>query len=283
MKVLNKLFGILKKPTTTQQPIEVPDIFAKLSTGCLYLGNAQHQGKRNYQEDSFGISEISGTASLERGVLAVLADGMGGLKNGKNVSETVVSSLLEWFNNKPDTNTNGAQLKQITTDINNKICDAYCRDGKVNAGSTAVEAFVKDGILHWLCIGDSRLYIKREGRLYQINEDHDYLNELLGDAINDSTSVSRAFNDPQKDSLVGCIGNRRFEGYDYSKRGYPLMYGDVLVLCSDGIYNALSQRELTELVTDDAMESCRNIVELVKAKNLHGQDNNTVIIMAYKK
>lgn len=274
---------MFKAPQPTETATDAQSICATFADGKLFLGYAQHQGKRNYQEDSFGFSNISGNTAMQKGVLAVLADGMGGLANGKNVSETVVSSLLEWFNTKPDTETTGEHLKFVTSQMNQRICDIYCADGRVNAGSTAVEAVIKDGVLHWLCVGDSRLYLKRNGRIFQFNEDHDYLNELLGDAGNHSEGVKSAFENPQKDSLVGCIGNRSFHNFDYSKRGYPLCDGDILVLCSDGVYNALTKDELTSLITENAIESSNNIIFAVNAKNLPGQDNNTVIVMAYKK
>lgn len=249
---------------------------------AIGLGNAQHQGARSYQEDSFGFSDISENVVEEKGILAVLADGMGGLSNGKAVSEMVVYGMLEQFNSGRDGQCTGAKLKVMADRINKQVCDTYCQDGRVSSGSTLVAASVYDGILHWLCIGDSRLYLKRGERMYQINEDHDFLNQLLDDVICGDASVASALADPQKDSLVGCIGKRDLDCYDYSKKGYRLDKGDILILCSDGIYNALSEAEMNMCVTEHAMDSCKRLVELVASKQLPGQDNNTVIVMSYR-
>ena len=70
--------------------------------------------------------------------------------------------------------------------------------------------------------------------MYQINEDHDFLNQLLDDVLAGSMSFLAADSDSQKDSLVGCIGKRDLDSFDYSKRGYRLMEGDSLILCTDG-------------------------------------------------
>ena len=275
MTLLSKLFGFGGRKKTPE------DVKISLPCGTLALGNAQHQGKRDYQEDSFGFSNVTGDGYSEKGVLAVLADGMGGLSNGKDVSMSVVSSVLEWFDKKPENYTSGEAMKNEIVRINEKICDIYCSDGKVSAGSTVVLAAINEGELHWLSVGDSRLYIKRDGEVYQISEDHDYLNRLLGEALENDTAVSKAFNNSEKDSLVGCIGKRNLDLFDYSKKGYRLIKGDIIILCSDGVYNALTKDEINENVNSDAMASCKRIINLVAAKRMPGQDNNTVIVMSY--
>ena len=253
-----------KKKTLPEKSVaDAFTISADIGNGIVTLGNAQHQGARPYQEDSFGFSSIEKSGVTSRGLLAVLADGMGGLKNGKAVSSNAVTSLISWFNSENVFCNSGEELKNVVSAINKRICDVYCSDGKVSSGTTIVAALVKDGFLHWLCIGDSRLYLKRDNKLYQVNEDHDYLNQLLSDVIDETLTANEAFADKKKDCLVGCIGNRELESFDYSKRGFRLKDGDILVLCSDGVYNALTQSEFNMSITHDAMSSCRNIVDLI--------------------
>jgi len=247
----------------------------------LCFGNAQHQGRRPYQEDSFGFSTLSNNELLNsKGVLAVLADGMGGLSNGKEVSSLVVSSMLEYFNN-PDTVCRSAQhLFQLTEHINEEVCKRFCPDGQIQAGSTVVSALVHKGFLHWLCIGDSRIYLKRKDMLYQLNEDHDYLNTLLEDAFRGRTSYEDAFCDPQKDVLVSCIGNSELPEADYSINGLELEKGDVIALCSDGIYNAITKETFKDLLSDDAQASAQRIEKEVLRQNFQNQDNLTIIVIS---
>lgn len=262
----------IKAPTSVS--IMLPD--AKLS-----YGNGQHQGKRSYQEDSFGISDTRETAAAQNGVLAVLADGMGGLKNGSAVSEALVMNLIRAFESSTSV-INGESLKSVVASLNQGICERFCSSGKTEAGSTLVAALIKNGYLHWVCVGDSRLYIKRGCRLYKMNEDHDLLNELLDSVLDGTLDINTAFGDKQKDCLAECIGKASLNSFDYSKNGYKLHHGDIIMLCSDGVYNAVNENELSNYVTVDAMDSCARIIQRIQEKNFANQDNNTVMILLYE-
>ncbi|MCH5212199.1 MAG: serine/threonine-protein phosphatase [Oscillospiraceae bacterium] len=266
------LMAHLQKPSVPEIPID-HDLTVK-------LGNAQHQGKRDYQEDSFGFSDTDDEFVMQKGMLAVLADGMGGLSNGKAVSGRVVSDMLEWFNQRSEECRDGNDIKDRVLIINKNICSIFCDDGTVKSGSTIVTAFIKHRKLHWLCIGDSRIYLKRGGRIYQINEDHDFLNQLLGEAIRDGESVASAFEDPQKDRLVSCIGKSDLNCFDYSKKGFSIQANDKIMLCSDGVYNALTAEELNVLLESEPMRAAENIKNEVVGKSFPGQDNLTVIVIA---
>ena len=259
------------------------EISCELGAATLILGNAQHQGKRSYQEDSFGFSKITGACAQSRGVLAVLADGMGGLSNGKQVSDTAVTKLLTWFNDENTLCENSIHIMKAVVKINEDICDVYCDDGRTTAGSTLASAFIKGDMMSWVCIGDSRIYIKRNEKLFQINEDHDLLNDMLDQYIDGEYDKDDAFNDSQKDGLVSCIGKWELANIDYNKKPYQLFDGDIIVLCSDGIYNALTYEEFNSLVNEDAMECAQRIKDAVLDKNYARQDNLTIIVMYYKK
>lgn len=269
----------------TQSPEPDDSLKIRLSDGSvLALGNAQHQGRRPYQEDSCGYSDLSNDYVLSsKGILAVLADGMGGLANGKEVSGTVVSQMLEYFNSPGTICFGGEHLLTQARIINDSICRRFCPDGSIKAGSTLVCAMINNGFLNWLCIGDSRLYLRRNGMLFQVNEDHDYLNRLLGDAMNGEISVREAFDDPQKDVLVSCFGNSELPAADYSPTGVPLENGDVIVLCSDGIYNAIPTELMNQLLESNPQSAAQNIESAVLNQGFETQDNLTVIVISYNK
>lgn len=267
----------------TRKQEEDKSLEIKMNNGIvLGLGNAQHQGRRPYQEDSCGYSDLSNEQVLNsKGVLAVLADGMGGLSNGKEVSTTVVSQMLDFFNLPNTSCYNGNHLLSQAERINDGICRRFCPDGSIKAGSTLVCAMINNGLLHWLCIGDSRLYLKRNGMLYQVNEDHDYLNRLLGEVIDGDISVEEAFNDPQKDVLVSCFGNAELPESDCSLSGLALESGDVIVLCSDGVYNAIPSELLNQLLETDPQNAAQSIESAVLSQGFETQDNLTVIVVSY--
>ncbi len=251
------------------------------SGSTLALGNTQNQGKRPYQEDSYGYSNLTDAALVaNKGVLAVVADGMGGLSHGKDVSMMTVSGMLEYFNAPGTLCQNGEQLFRRVREINEAVCNRFCSDGRINAGSTLVCALVNNNRLHWVCVGDSRLYLRRNGQIYQVNEDHDYLNRLLGEAVFEKEELTAPFSDPQKDVLVSCIGNRELLG-DISKDGIALYPGDQLLLCSDGVYNAIPPEVINNLMQDDAQAAAEHIEAAVLAQGFRTQDNFTTIIINY--
>ncbi|MFR5876180.1 MAG: PP2C family protein-serine/threonine phosphatase [Eubacterium sp.] len=248
----------------------------------LLLSDVQNEGSRPYQEDSYGYSNITSDELIaQKGFLSVVADGMGGLSYGKAVSEAVVSGMLDFFNSPDTICRNGEDLKDRAQEINSFICSHFSPDGKINAGSTLACALIHNSILHWLCIGDSRIYLRRNSQLYQINEDHDYLNMLLEEAIFNEEPIYRAFESPEKDALVGCIGNTQFNKADYSLNGLELKSGDTIMICSDGIYNAISEKLLNQYLELTPEIAVKKIEKTVLDKKFQTQDNLTIIVINY--
>lgn len=280
--VFRKLFKT--KNTEEDAPLKKEhSLKISLSNGVqLKVGNAQHQGARPYQEDSCGFSDLTPDIVEKKGMLAVLADGMGGLANGKAVSERVVAELLKWFNTSGEC-LGGESMMAYTEKINEAICDEFCPDGTIASGSTLVCALIAQDKLHWLCVGDSRLYLKRGARMYQINEDHDYLNKLLGEVLSGDLTVEDALNEPNKDCLVSCIGKRDLAAFDYSGKGLALEAGDKIVLCSDGVYNGISYEAFNNFLEVEPQAAAVKIAENVLKSRVPGQDNLTVIVMEYDK
>ena len=248
-------------------------------------GNSQNQGARPYQEDSFGYSNITNSNIVSnKGVFAILSDGMGGLSNGKSVADYVVQASIAMFESiNPKINIS-SQLENIVRYINDNVCEQYVADGSSKAGATMVLAYIFKNRIYWITVGDSRLYCYRNGHLLQMNEDHDYKNQLYREYINDGGSIQEVEENVQKDSLVCFIGKKDIPYTDVSLTGYRIKPGDIFVLCSDGIYNGISQDTMKELLTKgDAQAASDSIVENVVNSRLPGQDNMTVMIIKCEK
>lgn len=270
-------------PVTEQTVMSAESLVIELGNGdIIRLGNSQHQGRREYQEDSCGYSNLMDARLLkEKGLLAVVSDGMGGLSNGKDVSSYAVTQMLRCFNSYETPCSDGKSLLSFAININSVICEKYNSDGRIHSGATLICAMINDGFLHWMSVGDSRIYIKRNGRLYQMNEDDDYLNRLLGEAIYDRANTASAFSDKQRDVLVSCIGTPKSFEADYSKKPFRLYKGDVILMCSDGVYNAISTEMLSELLEYEPQFSAQKIANKVLEQNIKSQDNLTSIVIAY--
>lgn len=244
-------------------------------------GNSQNQGARPYQEDSFGYSNITDSSIVtNKGMLAILSDGMGGLANGKNVADYVVQTSIAMFDYiNPQVNIS-VQLKNIVYHINNSVCEQYAADGSSKAGATMVFAYIFKNRMYWITVGDSRLYCYRNGHLLQMNEDHDYKNQLYREYINEGGNLQEVEEDGQKDSLVCFIGKRDIPYVDVSLRGYKIKPDDTFVLCSDGIYNGISQDSMKDILSNhDAQTASDKIVAEVLRSRFPGQDNMTVMVI----
>jgi protein phosphatase len=135
--------------------------------------------------------------------------------------------------------------------------------------------------LFWACVGDSRIYLFRNGYLYQLNEDHDYKNKLLKEYIDGFGTLDAAFSDPQRDSLTSYIGNPDMPFIDTNKLSFSLQKGDKVMLCSDGIYNSVSNFELIKRLKDDPQLASERIAQDVLDKKISTQDNLTVMIINF--
>lgn len=247
------------------------------------IGNCTHQGAREYQEDSFGYSDIIDSEVISRrGFAAVLADGMGGLSNGKEISDYVVRSFISMFEalDISAENNFGCRLIDIAEKINAEVSRNFFKDGRSGAGSTIAAAIVYKAKLFWVCMGDSRLYLLRNNILYTVNEDHDYFNQLLSDNLAGKITIAEINADKQKDSLTSYVGNEKLPFIDASKIGFSLQKDDTLLLCSDGIYAGLSNAEIISILNHNEPQRASEIITAsVLDKNIAGQDNLTVMII----
>jgi serine/threonine protein phosphatase PrpC len=187
----------------------------------IKTGNCSHQGAREYQEDSFGWSNIIDSKIIsEKGFAAIVADGMGGLANGKDISDYVVSSFIQMFSGLNYDASFPPQLEKIVERINDEVCRNFSVNGQSGAGSTLVAIFVYKTKLYWVSVGDSRLYILRNNTLYAVNEDHDYFNQLLTDHMAGDITMQQIRTDKQKDTLASYIGNEKLPSVDANKKRF---------------------------------------------------------------
>lgn len=275
-KNISKTIQILK---IREEPIEVD--FGDMKVNYK-IGNAQHIGKRKTQEDYFGFSDITNCETISRkGICAVLADGMGGLSNGRQTSEYVVGTTLALFKNLDYRFSICTQLECIAKKINEQVSIEYSHGGKSQAGSTLAASVIYKDKLFWVCIGDSRIYLFRNGYLYQLNEDHNYKTKLLKEYIEGTGTLSNAFNDLQRESLISYIGNPDMPLIDANRLSFSLQKEDRIMLCSDGVYNALSDYELIRRLKEEPQLASEKIAQDILDKNASLQDNLTIMVIKF--
>lgn len=243
------------------------------------VANLQGLGTRARQEDSFAFGNAMDVTEIRRrGMLAVMADGMGGLADGKRVSENAVAGLLAGFNEMDRQGDLAAQLGQCVLDTSDKIYDQFQGAG----GTTLVAGIFFQEVLYWVSVGDSFIYLKRGRKLCRLNREQNRRTELYLEAVRAGRlDPSEANADPDGHRLCQFLGKDEVNELDLSLRPLPLQHGDVLLLCSDGVGGVLDENALLEcLEAGDPAHACTRIGERIQALGRKSQDNYTALVVA---
>lgn len=247
-------------------------LFKKFYKKSIKIGNSQKKGNRKVQEDSFSTFEN------ENGLMALVADGMGGLEHGKLASNTTVKLFVEEFTKEYEIKDLQKFLLNSAYRANEKVVNMF--NGR-KIGTTLVATIIKNKLLHWISIGDSRIYLYRKGELLKLNEEHTYEKTLNDMYENREIGRDDIIEHPKKDFLTSYIGYEEFHEIDYSKNPIPLNKDDSLVLMSDGIYKSLTEIELKQILKKriSTEKKCDLVTEIIEKKSIYNQDNMTIIII----
>jgi PPM family protein phosphatase len=247
--------------------------------------NAQHIGAREQQEDSFGFSSFDQTEIInKRGFTAVLADGMGGMTHGSEVSQLAVQSFLSYYQDVRFEEDVPTLLHDALIYSNSHVQQFAETKGLENqVGSTLIAATVKDGHLYWISIGDSRIYLYRHNELIQLTEDHVYAKVLNEEAAKGTISKEEAETHPQRAALTSFLGLEEITEIDQNVVPFPLKVGDRILLCSDGLYGFMSEGDIVQLLSDNKDGVCDLLVNKVLDFQHPFQDNITAVLLECKK
>lgn len=207
-----------------------------MKTIKLTVAGQTCQGKKRSRNDDRFLIRKLGRQSL----LVAVSDGLGGHPAGYMAAEIVMEVLTVL-----DCTTDNIQanLKAAVYKAEAKIAEKVNHIAKLEGmGATVVAALIKGNQLHWINVGDSRLYLFRSRRLHQITRDHSFVQDLLDSG---DISQSEADDHPMAHVLDQCVGSMD-EGPDTGE--LSLRPDDILLLCSDGLYRSLSGENITELL-----------------------------------
>lgn len=244
-----------------------------MEKGKIYIGNGQTIGRRDEQDDYFS------TAETAHGTMAVLADGISGLANGRMASTIAVTTFIEEFKKLGSLNQLQDFLKKAAMASNHMIVENL--NGS-NGGTTLVTAIIdNDGYLHWGAVGDSVITIFRNGEFLAINQKHIFESVLTERYIAGEISQLEVQENPLKKRLINYLGYEGFKNLDTGNNPIQLHKGDKVCLFSDGIYDALTEVEMEKILSQQAppYDLAQNIIKAVEQKRLKNQDNATILIL----
>ena len=251
------------------------------AAAVVQVGNLHHIGAREEQQDSFAISDCSNGAMVQRkGCFAVVADGMGGLTGGGQVSAIVTSSMLRAFESCPSVGEKQIpELLLVMVQGANRDVLRFLGKARGQSGSTVTAVWILGDRLHFLSVGDSRICLIRGGALTILNREHVYGTELDEKAARGEISLEEARSDPQRKSLTSYIGTDPLKKIDRSVHGMTLLPGDKVLLMSDGVFGTLTEQEILRAAQGDAQVMAEGLQGMILAKRRPGQDNFTAVIL----
>lgn len=244
-------------------------------------------GNRRYQQDAVYISPSRKLAANKKTrVLAIVCDGMGGMADGGKASETAIQMMVQGFyqiEKQPNVDIPAFFRRGIVA-IDKIIHDFPKEDGK-GSGTTMVAAIAEDNRLYWASVGDSRIYIIRGNQMQQVTRDHNYWLRLQEMVANGQLTEEEALAKPQKEALISFLGIGNISLMDVNVQPFEMQYGDVIMLCSDGITKTLPDNQIHNIITNEIVsmeDKAETLVNAAVTGNTHSQDNTSVAILQYK-
>jgi protein phosphatase len=223
-------------------------------------------------EDSWAV-----TPTEEGGLLLLVCDGMGGMGRGDEASAlaaTTITEALEKGTGLPPERMRRA-LREADRVVRERLCSGTPGG---NPGSTAVLAYVIDGVAHIAWAGDSRAYLLRDDRVLDRTRDHKLVNDLIdAGKLAPEDAADSDFSHVVTRALGGRGAGEPDVRPDTLRHPWKLLHGDTLVLCSDGLCDLVDDDELPMVIQrlppDRATEA---LVEIALERG--GHDNITAIV-----
>lgn len=242
------------------------------------VGNIQGVGNREEQEDSFAVFNCADERlQKSQGLFAVAADGMGGMADGKAASECAVDVFRELFFSRKDD-------LPVPDWLYSSACaasDQVFRQFSGASGTTLTAVHILGKRLYWLSVGDSAIFLKRGGGVFQLNREHTYLNQLYEAELEEEfIDKNRAQQNEDARRLTSFVGIDHLKEVDLNLQPWVLQRNDVILLCSDGISGVLTPPELLEAMSLDPDEGCALLETMILEKKNPAQDNYTGIMIA---
>jgi serine/threonine protein phosphatase PrpC len=243
-------------------------------------------GKNN--EDRYAVSAFQYQGTIP-GVLAVVADGIGGHRAGEVAAEIAVETISKEITSSKDGSPTTI-LEQALLEADRTIFgQAQINREYHGMGSTCACALILDRRLYTAYVGDSRIYLMRAGHLYQLSVDHTWIQEALEHG---ALTPQEAVGHPNAHVIRRFLGSRNPVEPDLrmhlpgslgdtdplNNQGFNLLPGDRILLCSDGLTDLVNNAEVLSILRSAHTEKAPDkLIELANRRG--GHDNITVVVL----
>jgi protein phosphatase len=242
---------------------------AEHSQAARFAALSDRGTQRPHNEDACA-SYVEGDTHF----VVVVADGVSGLEGGEIASRTAVDVTVQAYRESPASWGPAKRLYRAVQQANIDIHDRALVVTELRGMSTTLTAVVIDGSTAYCAhVGDSRLYLIRDGEIEQKTKDHTVAAEKRRLGL---VSAERYKDHPDRSTLTRSIGRELIAAVD--RLSFALASNDTLVVCSDGVYNVLEDHELRDLVLDaEPHAACDSVVRTANARGT--PDNLTAAVV----
>ena len=212
----------------------------------------------------------------------VVADGMGGHSYGEIAAQIAVQTLIESFQReaKPEIIDPFLFLQKVMSNAHSAILD-FTDAHKLNDSprTTCVACIIQDNIAYWAHAGDSRLYLMRNGKVMTHTRDHSRVQLLMDQGI---INEAQAALHPERNKVYSCLGGRQTPEIEFSRKT-PLEAGDVLALCTDGVWGVLSGEMMAvALKNANLMQAVPTLLGQAEIRGGPNADNLSIIAVRWE-
>jgi protein phosphatase len=258
-------------------PSEGYDIFCKSIIGLNPM--------RTINEDAYkySLKESFSYEGLEKRLIGAVADGMGGMEKGEIASSEAVKAFIEYveknFENYDDKN---ELLKEGIRYANEQVVKAL--EGE-KGGTTIVGFILVDNILFLGNVGDSRAYLVNEEGISLLTNDHSYAWYMLQIEGYDREEIIKKIRQSEdRNSLIQSLGIKKEINITtledtIGKRSLLLKKGDTLILCTDGVWDEITEQEIYEIVKESKSSKEIGVKIIEKVLERGAPDNATVLVV----
>ena len=225
--------------------------------------------KREQNEDHCGYAVVEPTTCI-----VAVADGVSGYEGGAVASQMAIDVMLRAYNEQPATVRTIKRLYRAVQQANIEIYDKAVVVPELRSMATTLTAIViARGELIAAHVGDTRLYRVRDGQITQLTKDHTVAAERARLGL---LSDQEARTHPERSTLTRSVGRQLIVSIDQLTT--ELEHDDVVLVCSDGLYNTLADAEMRDVVRDlEAPLACRALIDRANERGSH--DNVTAAVV----
>jgi serine/threonine protein phosphatase PrpC len=241
--------------------------------------------KQSPNEDTLSVTcGVISSTPPKPFTLLMVADGMGGQAHGQEASQFAVHTLAEYVSgslrSKQETTKTLLPILKAGVQYANQVLYQHNQEQSTDMGTTMTATLVVDTIAYVAHVGDSRFYLYREPvGLSQITQDHSLVAALAAAGIIKPEDI---YTHPRRNLIYRCLGEKSTVEVDTYE--IPLAAGDILLLCSDGLWEMVRDQQIAAILTSPTPDPSHTAHALMQAALAGGgEDNVSAIVVKMSK